>query len=155
MKGFFKFFLIISVFTLQSCGENALIDTFENIPETIWSYDKNIKEKVEIKDIDQSYNVYINFRHTNEYKYANIWLRISVIDPSGKKTIERKEFQLALQDGEWLGKGSGNMYSYRLIFKENFKFNKAGNYSFVIEQNMRDNPLTAISDIGLRIEPSK
>ena len=74
----------------------------------------------------------------------------------GTKTItERKEFRLAYPDGEWLGSGSGNLYSYQILFKEKYKFLKAGTYIFVFEQNMRDNPLREVSDVGLRVEPAE
>lgn len=154
MKSLNYILIFILVLLQSSCSDNAVIDHFEGIPNTNWSYAKPIKAKVEILDPAKLYNIYINFRHTADYKYANIWLRITIIDPSKKKTVERKEFQLALKDGEWIGKGSGNLYSYQLILNESFKFSQKGNYQFIIEQNMRDNPLKAVSDVGLRIEPA-
>lgn len=77
---------------------------------------------------------------------------IHIIGPDGKKTTERKEFRLALPDGEWLGSGSGNLYSYQMPLKEDFKFPLKGKYVIELEQNMRDNPLNHISDAGVRIE---
>jgi gliding motility-associated lipoprotein GldH len=44
------------------------------------------------------------------------------------------------------------MYSYQIPFKTNYRFPAKGNYKFEIEQNMRDNPLRAVSDVGLRVE---
>ncbi|MBC7758415.1 MAG: gliding motility lipoprotein GldH, partial [Phormidesmis sp. FL-bin-119] len=62
------------------------------------------------------------------------------------------EFKLALPDGEWLGSGSGNLYSYQIPLKENFKFTLKGKYVIELEQNMRDNPLDHVSDVGVRVE---
>lgn len=147
-------FLFFTVFFISSCNDVAIKDVFVNIPNENWSYDRPIKAVVNITDITKPYNLLVNFRHTEDYRYANLWIRVSIIAPDKKKVTERKEFQLALQDGEWLGKGSGNLYSYQLIFKENHKFNTPGNYTFIIEQNMRDNPLKYVTDVGLRVEPS-
>jgi gliding motility-associated lipoprotein GldH len=154
MKNSLKGLIIGIAFALQACTDNAVIDTFEATKNGNWSYDKPLRAQVDIQDINMPYHIYINFRHTDDYKYTNIWVRVSYTDPDNKKTVQREEFQLAKPDGEWLGKGSGNLYTYQLIFKENYRFPKKGKYSFVIEQNMRDNPLKAVSDIGLRIEPA-
>jgi len=147
-------FLSFTVLLIASCNDGAVKDVFVNIPNNNWSYDRPIKTVVDITDPSKPYMVAINFRHTEDYRYANLWVRVSVIGPSKKKITERKEFQLALQDGEWLGKGSGNLYSYQLILKDNFKFDTAGKYTFIIEQNMRDNPLKYVADVGLRVEPA-
>ena len=66
----------------------------------------------------------------------------------------RYELKLASNTGEWLGSGSGSLYSYQIPFKT-IRFPAKGIYNFEIEQNMRDNPLHEVSDIGLRVEKVK
>jgi gliding motility-associated lipoprotein GldH len=51
-----------------------------------------------------------------------------------------------------LGSGSGNLYSYQIIFKTGQRFPAKGTYHFELEQNMRDNPLHEVSDMGIRVE---
>jgi len=156
MRMIFKCFLITAItLSVVSCTDNVIIDEYTAISNENWSYDKPIKTVVDIKDASIPYNIYVNFRHTEDYKYSNIWLRLSQVSPHNKKATTREEFQLALVDGKWIGKGSGNLYSYRLIYKEGFKFDTAGKHTFIIEQNMRDNPLKAVTDVGLRVEPAK
>ncbi|MBC7654353.1 MAG: gliding motility lipoprotein GldH, partial [Oligoflexus sp.] len=134
-------FLIWVIIGLQACDNNVLVDTFDHIPNENWTYIKPIKASLNITDSTKRYNIYVNFRHTADYKYANVWLRFHLLGPKLKDEPLRQEFQLALQDGEWLGNGSGNLYSYQLIYKENYKFPSNGKYTIVVEQNMRDNPL--------------
>ena len=156
IKSFKTGFTLFSLlWFLASCNNNALVDTFETIPNETWTYVKPIKASLEVNDSTKGYNIFVNFRHTADYRYANIWLRMRINGPDKKEFVERQEFQLALPDGEWLGKGSGNLYSYQLIYKENYKFKTKGKYTFTVEQNMRDNPLTGISDVGLKIEEAK
>lgn len=156
MKRTIKLILIgIVISVLQSCNDHALVDTFETIPNQNWTYVKPIKAKVEITDSTKAYNIYVNFRHTADYRYSNIWLRFHVFGPKLKDMPERKEFQLALADGAWLGKGSSNLFSYQLIYKEGYKFPSNGKYTIIVEQNMRDNPLKHISDVGVSVEPAK
>jgi gliding motility-associated lipoprotein GldH len=140
-------------FLLISCdNSNAIVDTNQEIKGRNWSYISRVKVPVQIQDIGTDYSIYINLRHTAEYKYSNIFLLIHQTGPDGKRTTERKEFKLAKPDGEWLGSGSGNLYSYQLLYKENYRFPAKGTYVFELEQNMRDNPLKNISDAGLRVE---
>ena len=153
--GFLKLFLIFSTLFFTSCTDNALVDTSQEITNRNWSYIGKISIPVKIDDPAKLYNVYMNLRHTADYKYSNIFVLIHEIGPDRKKTTERKEFKLAYPEGEWLGSGSGNLYSYQLPIKENYKFPAAGTYTFVFEQNMRDNPLREISDVGLRVAPAE
>jgi gliding motility-associated lipoprotein GldH len=44
------------------------------------------------------------------------------------------------------------LYSYQVPFLIDYKFPVKGTYTFVIEQNMRDNPLREVNDVGIRVE---
>jgi len=132
--------------------QNTLVDTNQEIEKRTWTYIDRVKVPVTISDSSQAYNVYLNLRHTGDYKYSNIFILVHEISPEGKTITERKEVKLALPDGEWLGKGSGNLYSYQVLVKSKYRFAKKGNYVFQLEQNMRDNPLREVSDAGIRIE---
>jgi len=149
------FLLTALAVSLFGCSNNALVDTSQEITGRNWSYIKKVSIPVQVVDASKLYNIYFNLRHTADYKYSNIFILVHQKAPSGKKTTERKEFQLAYPDGEWLGSGSGNLYSYQILFRKNYQFPEAGTYTFEFEQNMRDNPLREISDVGLRVEPAK
>lgn len=138
---------------LASCADNAVTDANQVIANHNWSYINKVKVPVKIDDNNKAYSLLMNLRHTSDYKYSNIFVLIRLSGPGMKPTVTRKEFQLAYPDGEWLGKGSGNLYTYQLPFAEGFKFPKKGIYTFEFEQNMRDNPLRDVSDVGLRVEP--
>lgn len=150
-----KVLMLLSLTLLFGCNDSAVIDTSQEINERHWSYDNKVTFPVKIEDASKAYNIYFNLRHTAEYKYSNIFILFHQGGPGMKMNTERREFQLAYPDGEWLGSGSGNLYSYQLLLKENYRFPKAGTYSFKFEQNMRDNPLREISDVGIRVEPVK
>ena len=149
----YRLFLISLLSVLGSCKDETVItDTNQSLSSHNWSYIQKINIPVLIADEKPGYNLYLNLRHSADYKYANIFVLIHQTDPQGRRTSERREFKLALPDGEWLGSGSGNMYSYQLLLKENYHFPSKGNYIFEIEQNMRDNPLREVTDVGMRVE---
>ena len=150
---FLLFFVLVS---FASCKDTQTIaDTNTEIAGRNWSYTEKVQVPVVIENETIPYNLYVNLRHSPNYKYSNIFLLIHITGPDGKKTTERKEFKLALPDGEWLGSGSGNMYSYQLPYKEKYMFPLKGKYVIELEQNMRDNPLHEVSDVGFRVEKAE
>jgi len=60
---------------------------------------------------------------------------------------------LAKSDGKWIGKSSGSLYNQQSIIHQDYVFPDTGLYTISIEQNMRDNPLQEITDIGLTVIP--
>lgn len=155
MKRLFNFvFMILVLSFLSSCIDNAVVDSNREIEGRNWSYSQKVRIPVTIDYVSKGYNIYMNLRHTADYKYSNIFVLIHESGPGMKRTTERKEFRLAYPDGEWLGSGSGNFYTYQLPFRRNFHFAAKGTYLFEFEQNMRDNPLREVCNIGLRVEPS-
>ena len=162
-------FVVLLATVLASCQDQSLIvDTNIELDKHNWSYTEKVRIPLSIESADIPFNLYLNLRHTSDYKYSNIFLLIHITGPDGKKITERREFKLAQPDGEWLGSGSGNLYSYQIIFKEDYKFSRwitikgsrivvtkfplKGKYMIELEQNMRDNPLDHITDAGIRVE---
>lgn len=154
-KLFFPFLLTFAMLSIGGCTDpSAIIDQNTPIENHNWSYANRIKYAVNIDNPDVAYNLYINLRVTGNYRYSNIFVLIRRNGPKLKSST-RYEIKLAQPDGEWLGQGSGNLYSFQVPFRTNFKFPQKGTYQFEIEQNMRDNPLHEVSDVGLRIEKAK
>jgi gliding motility-associated lipoprotein GldH len=144
--------LIVPLVLIIGCTDPiGIIDQNTSIENHNWSYANKVKYPVKITDVSIPYNIYINLRVTGDYRYSNIFV---LIHRSGPKlnALTRFEVKLADKDGQWLGQGSGNLYSYQVPLITNFKFPSAGTYQFEIEQNMRDNPLHEVSDVGLRVE---
>ena len=147
--------ILLHLFFASCKDTKSIVDSNTEIENRSWAYVKKIQVKASIPDQKISYNIFVNLRHTGDYSYSNLFLLIRMKGPDGRVITERKEFKLALPDGEWLGKGSGNLYSYQLPFKQQFYFPQKGDYSFEIEQNMRNNPLREITDAGIRVEKAE
>jgi gliding motility-associated lipoprotein GldH len=157
MKRAYKLFYFLPVIflalTFSGCTDpSAIIDKNTEIDNHNWSYVNLVKYDVKIDDEKIPYNLYFNLRVTDEYKYSNIFILMHENGPGIKNEVNRFEFKLANADGEWLGSGSGNLYNYQMMYKANYTFPAKGVYHFAIEQNMRDNPLHEVSDVGLRVE---
>lgn len=143
----FGFLLLVTLFT--GCT-SSVIDSNVELTDRRWTYRNHISTPFEIKDKTKAYNVYFKLRHTADYKYANIFILAHFRD--GKQMVtKRYQYKLAKNDGEWLGSGSGNVFSYTLPMLTNYHFPRNGKFAIEIEQNMRDNPLLEISDVGIKV----
>jgi len=134
---------------LSGCSSNV-IDRNAEIPERKWTYRNHLKVPFEIKDSSKPYSIYFKLRHTAAYRYANIFILVHFKDGKNKVT-KRYQYKLAKNDGEWLGSGSGNVFNYTFPLLTNYHFAHAGQFEIEIEQNMRDNPLLEVSDIGILV----
>jgi gliding motility-associated lipoprotein GldH len=151
-------FFYAAVLSLMLAGCNdpkAVLDENTAVNNHNWTYAGKFSYAVKIDDEKIPYNLYMNLRVTGDYKYSNLFVLITQTRPDKKTKITRYELTLASKDGEWLGNGSGNLYSYQVLFRTNYKFPEKGVYHFTIEQNMRDNPLREVSDVGLRVEKAQ
>jgi gliding motility-associated lipoprotein GldH len=156
--GLKSFILLVTTIMLSGCvqpDKGTIIDQNVVIIGLNWSYVNKIKADFKIDDASAYYNLYLNLRITPDYKYSNVFILIHQTDPDKKTKVIRYEFPLANPDGEWLGQGAGNLYNYQIVFKAHYKFPVKGNYHIEIEQNMRDNPLQEVSDVGLRVEKAE
>ncbi len=153
----FAFILIIAVSAwLSACTQ---LDVFEKnavIPKNEWQYSFKPDFDFIIKDTTASYNLYIVLRHTDAYRYNNIWLNVGTQSPADTMRYQKFDLQLGTDATGWEGTGMDNIWELRkLITNGPVKFNKAGTYKFSVAQIMRENPLTDIMNVGIRVEKVK
>ena len=153
----FLFFLIF-VFNLVSCDSNSVYDNYKSIPNA-WHKDSIISFKVNPPDSINSYNLFVNLRNTNAYKYNNLFLIVEMIFPHGKTIKDTLEYRMAEPSGKLLGEGYTDIKENKLWYKEGVVFKEAGEYQVNIQHAMRENgkvngivELEGITDIGFRIE---
>ncbi|TWW02310.1 gliding motility lipoprotein GldH [Chitinophaga pinensis] len=133
------------------------MDTYEknlDIPGHEWAYaNKPVFEvTVQPQDTAYLYNIYVNVRHKDSYPYSNIWLLVHTQFPGDKPVAQRVELPLADVSGKWLGSGLDDIYEHRIPIQQKAILDRPGTYKFTFEQNMRQNPLPDIMNVGLRIE---
>ena len=106
----------------------------------------------EVKDTTAPYHIYFVIRHTDAYKYNNIWVNITTQSPAGVKQTQLVNLKLADNANGWLGAGMDDMFDSRIKITKAPVALKAGVYSFTIAQAMRDEPLAAVLSAGIRVE---
>jgi len=143
---------------MLSCnGKRVLGDSYNF--EDSWKIHDTVVFKIPNLDTLQRYNVILNLRNTNDYKFNNIFLIASIKFPHGKTIVDTLEYKMAAPDGNWLGEGIGNVKDNRLLYKENVTFNENGEYTLNVTYAVRNNgetdgvkDLEGITDVGYSIE---
>jgi gliding motility-associated lipoprotein GldH len=146
-------YVLCLVSGLASCTKTEVFEKNVAIPKHEWRYDRQPSFDFAINDTSTMYNLFIVLRHTDAYRYNNIWLNVGTQSPGDSTRFQRFDLQLGNDATGWEGTGMGDIWELRKsITKGPFKFNKAGNYKFVISQVMRENPLPGIMSVGVRVE---
>lgn len=130
-------------------GENKIIDEFKEVNMDKWSWHSPVDFTFEIKEPGYYYDFYCGLRISGSYNYSNIWL-IYTVDGPKLSTKEKLQIQLSDNTGKWLGKGMNNLLVYKALFARKVKL-EPGKYTIKFTQNMRDEELRYVSDVGLKV----
>lgn len=147
--------LIASV-CFYGCMPSPYFQKDAAIPHYAWSTQYRPGFKVDIMDTAALYNLYFIIRHTEAYRFSNIWITVYTKQP-GDSTFSKSRIEIPLAEtsGKWLGRGMGEIWEQRMPMTRNddpMVFKKPGTYEIRFEQNMRINPLPEVLQVGLRVE---
>ncbi|HNQ27478.1 MAG TPA: gliding motility lipoprotein GldH [Aquaticitalea sp.] len=158
-KPFFLLFFILLL--LLSCDTDRVFDDYRSI-HGAWDKDDPATFNYTTSDTLRPYNLFINIRNTNTYKFSNLFLIVEMQYPHGKTIKDTLEYQMAKPNGELLGQGFTDIKENKLWYKGHdkpFVFSEKGNYEIKIRHAMRNNgqvngvdKLEGITDVGFRIE---
>lgn len=136
-------------------GCNTL-DVYEKtvaFPQHSWNSKDSATFNFSVSDTTSPYNLIMVLRHEDLYEYKNIWLSITIIGPDSSFNIKR-EFTLA-DNSKWLGSSMDDVIEHRMKFNASPIPLKKGNYRFIVQQAMREDPLQHVLNAGIRIEKFK
>lgn len=147
------FYLIVIIASSGGCAKINLYEKSVHIPRQEWSYSNKPSFAFNVMDTSARYNVYVVVRHTDAYKYNNLWVSLGSQAPGDSMLFQNINLQLANDKTGWEGIGMDDIYEVRKnITPGPVPFRKAGTYQFRVGQVMRENPLKHILDIGIRVE---
>ena len=152
---FLMILALLFVSVLCSCNDNGVFESNQSIEEKGWTYDNSVVFEAEILDTTALYNLYVNIRHTKDYEYSNLWMKILTTIPGEEPMVTPVNLPIANAEGKWFGSGLASVLSVKLIIQEKAILSKVGKYRFELIQNMRVDPVEEILDVGLIIEKSE
>lgn len=145
-------FLSLIIFFTSCINSNGVYERMAFFPKHQWSSTEKPAFNFEVTDTTSLYRMYFVIRHTDAYHFKNIWLNITVKAPDTTIVIKR-EFTLA-DNEKWLGNTVDDIVEQRIPFeKSNIPVPlKKGNYTFTLQQVMREDPLLNVMNAGIRVE---
>jgi len=146
--------VLIGLLLLAACNQPFLYERQSNIPGASWRSLDTLQFKLEIPDDTSSYYLVATIRHTHQYEFRNVWIKLGLKAPGQDSTVFT-DFNLPLATTDnWLGTGMDDVYERRVrLFQNPVRFNKKGTVTFTLQQIMREDPLQHILQAGLRLEP--
>lgn len=154
-------FVLALLLALASC-DSALVKSEYRATDN-GSWDKDVVMEFSFSELDsiQKHDIYINVRNDESFPYNNLFLIAEMAFPTGETVTDTLEYEMAMPDGTWLGKGYGSIKENKLWYKENIVFPTSGVYTLQISHAMRKNGnvngvvnLEGITDVGFEIVKS-
>ena len=144
--------LILILWAFFACKSDKLYETYKTIDPSGWSKDSCAVFNFQVDRNYLNYNILIDVRNRGDYPNSNLWLFVDVMAPDSTVIRDTVEYQLALPNGKWTGKGTGGLYTNQFPFRTNVFFPSPGKYTISVIHAMRTDPLIGISDIGLAVK---
>lgn len=148
----------IALFTIGLTGlfawacnpsKNIVDEQFNSVDASGWAWDSVTEFRFNIEDTSTYYLLNCGLRIRSNYSYSNIWLLYELEGP-GLQQQNQFEITLSDQTGRWMGQGKSNLITFQQPFLDQIPF-KAGTYTLRIKQNMRDEQLAGVSDVGFQL----
>ena len=148
--------LLLIVIIFSSCDKKRVFDEYKSVGSS-WNKDSTVTFNLPQLDSTKRYNLFVNLRANNNYKYNNLFLIVALELPNGFTKVDTLEYQMANPDGTLLGDGFSDIKESKLVYKENVRFRST--YKVHIKQAVRENgkvpgvkALEGITEVGFRIE---
>ncbi len=143
------FFLSIIFF---SCSNNEIFNKSIDLPDSLWNYQDTLKFDFNVSQTNKTYNVFIQLKNTENYKYSNLFIFSEIKGPKNESIIDTIECIICDQKGKWYGKKKSNLWYNKLMFRKRIRFPEKGKYQFLFVQGMRNDNLKNITNFGIIIE---
>lgn len=147
-----SYFILLTSCFFSSCETVDLYEKTVSLPDHQWKSSFKPEFGFTIKDTNALYQPYFMIRHTEKYNYTNIWINFYYQLPGDTLRKERRELLLATNEKGWLASGMDDIYEHRIALTDKPVKLKAGDYKFILENIMREDPLQQVLNIGIHLE---
>ena len=143
--------LIALVFSITSCRHIEVNERTADIPGHEWQRKHKVLVSLAIKD-SAIYHLYFIARHTEQYAFKNILADLAIQDSTKKELYFMKlNIPLVNKNGEWSGRKMDDLYDHYIKINRSVVL-KPGRYWFIIQHQMKEDPLPYILNVGIGID---
>jgi len=137
---------------LSACHPLDIYEKTEPFRNHAWSNNNRLTFEFAIADTVAQYNLYAVIRHLDAYHWNNIWLNVTTIAPGDTAITQQVNLKLGDNTKGWLGAEMDDMIEHRILLNVTPVKLKKGNYTFILQQIMREDPLQFVMNAGIRVE---
>ncbi len=120
-----------------------------------WSKEDVREFKVPIIDNSIEYDMSLAFRYVNGFPYQVLKVKVTEISPSGEEMIKSYDLKVREENGEYIGEPGLDIWDSDHLIEPNKKYEEKGTYTYVLEHNMPDDPLSFAMEIGVILDKAK
>lgn len=146
--------LIISL-SLVGCEKSDDFKEIRDFKKTEWLSAHKQTFEFEIKDISKTYRFNYLVRNSISYPFYNLYLQQKLADSSNNILSNSMDEVILFEPktGKPYGDGMGDIFDSRILAPklQAVKFAKPGKYKWILNHNMRPDPLTGIISIGVEV----
>jgi len=143
------FILLAALIT--GCTTIGVYEKTQAFADQTWASANKLNFSFDITDTAVGYNVFVVLRHTDAYRYNNIYLNVTSVTPGDSSLTTQQNLTLANNAG-WLGTAMDDVIEHRIAINRSALKLKKGKYQLTLQQIMRDDPLPGILNAGVRVE---
>ena len=137
---------------LASCGEPPLMAESKEVSMDGWPSEERLLFHWDVQDTLQRQDLLLDIRHDQTYPYSNLYVFLTYRYPNGRSRVDTVECTLANERGEWRGSGFGDLVDHRFLLQSGIQFPLRGRYGLEVRHGMRQDPIPAVANVGLRLE---
>ena len=144
--------MLLMTWILTACDDNTVYHSYQSTPQGGWKKSDTLFFNVPLNDTLINLRLSAGVRNSSNYPYQNLDILISYnLEDSTVWKTDTLKFTLTDQEGKWKGTGWGSLYQSALPLKD-CSIKHPGNYTFKVVHGMKDEQITGIIDVGLKIE---
>lgn len=127
--------------------QTLTIDNYE------WNCSQDLVYTIPISDTLSWFNLVFDLRNRGDYPYSNIYLFVTTEAPNGAFAVDTVHYRLFDDSGTEKGRTALSQFAEnRFPFRSRIRFPVKGNYTIKIRHGMRNETLTGIASLSLRLE---
>lgn len=152
MRYFFQI-ILIAVLGIIGCRQIDVYEKITEIPGQQWHRSTKAIVEIDVKD-SSLYNLIFVTRHTEKFEFTNLLTTLSIKDTAiNTKPVVfmRLNIPLINKTGNWAGDNMNDLYYHRVRITPPV-FLKPGRYQFVMQHEMKKDPLPYIFNVGIAIK---
>lgn len=143
---------VMFAFIQSSCtGDRVIYEKVHQIENGQWIYGEMRTFDFEVVDTSADYRLLLYLEFNTDYRWQNFYTKITTTFPGDSVRTDILSLELASKSGRWYGKCNSESCSLTIPLQENVRFKVAGNYSISFDQYMREEDVSGITAVGLKL----